>query len=415
MHIYSHHKNKILHVDADSFFASCERAQNHLYEKKPVCVVAGSRGIILAATYDAKKLGIKTAMARFEAEKLLPPHKAFYIPSNFSLYARFSSRMFDYFRCVTPQVEERSVDEGFLDIGGMRRVYRTSYKGIAEMIQRDVKQQLGLPVSVGIAPTKTLAKIASKKAKPFGVCEVPKLAIHTFLEQCTLEDVPGLGPNSVALLRKFNIHTVLDFVACKQESIRRLLHKPGVILHQELQGKPAMVVETENPLPKSVSRIRSFSPTAHVGMMRMELVHHLFICCSKLRRKGLRARKVFVYIRDNNFKTHGFEYEDIQAHSSSMRFATGALDRFTTMVTGKTARAVGLVFTHLEKDNTTQLSFFEENSFINKQETLFQAVDKLNNKHGRYMVRPALLQGDNYRKARKTEPFLDLINLGTVT
>ncbi len=382
--------NTILHVDADSFFAAVEVAQNPQLRGLPVCVLAANAPCILAATYEAKRLGVHTAMSLYEAKKILPQN-AVYIHAHFSLYAQYSARMFRILRDFSPAVEEYSIDEAFVDLAGLRRLYKKPYAEIARDIAARVERELGIPVSIGVAPTRTLAKIASKKNKPRGLCEVPRKGVVEFLKTVQASDVPGLGPNSIALLRKYNVYTALDFVSLHEQKVRTLLAKPGVILWKELQGDAVTQVRSEPEDPKSLSRIRSFSSTSDFVFMKQHLIHHLAICTYKLRRLQMGARKVYVYIRDTNYNIVGAEWQESRAHASALRFLSSTLPLFENVAIGKTARSVGVVFSGLEKSSNYQLSLFSEDNQIAKQEHLLAASDKINLKYGAFTVRPAEL------------------------
>jgi len=383
-------RNTILHVDADSFFAAVEVAQNPQLRGKAVCVLAANAPCILAATYEAKRLGVHTAMPLHEAKKLLPAD-AKYIPARFTLYAQYSARMFRILRDFSPAVEEYSIDEAFVDLAGLKRLYKKSYAEIAKDIARRVERELGLPVSIGVACTRTLAKIASKKDKPRGLCEVPRKGLEEFLKSIKASDVPGLGYNSIALLAKYGVQSGFDFASMHEEVVRKLLAKPGVTLWKELRGEAVTQVVSETEAPKSLSRIRSFPLTDDFGFLKQHLIYHLAICTYKLRRMHMGARRVYVYIRDRNYNIVGAEWEDVRGHASALRFLSATLPLFKAAAEGKTARSVGVVFSALTQGSNYQLSLFAEDNQITKQENLLIASDKINIKYGAFTVRPAEL------------------------
>lgn len=389
--------NTILHVDADSFFASVEVAQNPQLRGKPVCVLAANAACVLAATYEAKRLGVHTAMPLHEAKKLLPPD-AVYISARFTLYAQYSSRMFRILRDFSPAVEEYSIDEAFVDLAGLRRLYKKPYAETARDIAKRIELELGIPVSIGVASTRTLAKIASKKNKPRGLCEVPRKGLEEFLKTIKASDVPGLGRNSIALLDKYRVTTAYDFAIMNEEVVRKLLAKPGWILWKELRGDAVTKVISETEAPKSISRIRSFAPTDDLAFMKQHLIYHLAICTYKLRRMHMGAKRLYVYIRDRNYNIIGAEWEDMRAHASALRFLSATLPLFEQAAKGKVARSVGVVFSSLTQSSNFQLSLFAEENQIIKQEHLLSAGDKINVKYGAFTVRPAgLLPVDDTR------------------
>ena len=185
----------ILHVDADAFFASCEQAVHPELRGKPV-ITGKERGIVAAASYEAKARGVERGMRLFEVKKVCPD--AVILPSDYETYSLFSVRMFDILRRFTPDVEEYSIDEAFADLTGLRRTFHGSYGVIAGQIQETMGKELGFTVSIGVSLSKVLAKIASKWKKPHGLTLIPGMDIHLYLQKLPIEKVWGIGPNTSA-------------------------------------------------------------------------------------------------------------------------------------------------------------------------------------------------------------------------
>ena len=160
----------ILHLDADAFFASCEQAMHPELKGKPV-ITGKERGIVAAASYEAKARGVKRGMRLSEVKKVCPD--AVLLPSDYETYSLFSLRMFEIIRRFSPDVEEYSIDEAFVDMTGLRRSFHGSYGIIAEKMQKSVEKELGITVSVGVSLSKVLAKIGSKHNKPNGLTLIP--------------------------------------------------------------------------------------------------------------------------------------------------------------------------------------------------------------------------------------------------
>ena len=210
----------ILHIDADAFFASCEQAVNPKLKGKPV-ITGKERGIVAAASYEAKARGVQRGMRLFEVKKVCPD--AVILPSDYETYSLFSVRMFEILRRFSPDVEEYSIDEAFVDLTGLRRSFHGPYGMIAKKMQEAVENELGITVSVGVSLTKVLAKIASKYRKPHGLVLIPGREIHIYLESLSVEKVWGIGPNTSAFLRKFGITTALEFARKGEEFVIRHL------------------------------------------------------------------------------------------------------------------------------------------------------------------------------------------------
>jgi len=224
----------ILHVDADAFFTSVEEALNPELKGKPL-VTGKERGIIACASYAAKRMGIARGLSLADARAICP--RLIVLPSDYESYSLYSKRMFNIMRTYSPLVEEYSVDEAFVDITGMRRIYRCSYEDIARRLQQEIQNELGLTVSVGLSLSKSLAKLCSKFRKPNGFTGVPGRYIHILLERTPLNKVWGFGPNSVSLLEKYGLRNALDYVRRPMAWADKLLHKPGREIWLELRGE----------------------------------------------------------------------------------------------------------------------------------------------------------------------------------
>jgi DNA polymerase-4 len=194
----------ILHADLDSFYASVEQRDDPTLRDRPV-IVGG--GVVLAASYEAKAYGVRTAMGGAQARRLCPD--AVVVPPRMTAYSRASDDVFEVFRGCTPIVEAMSVDEAFLDVGGLGRVSGTPVE-IAARLRADVRHQVGLPITVGIARTKFLAKVASQEAKPDGLLLVPPGQELTFLHPLPVRRLWGVGAKTADRLHAHGIEIVAD-------------------------------------------------------------------------------------------------------------------------------------------------------------------------------------------------------------
>ena len=188
----------IAHLDADAFFASCEQAVRPELRGRPV-ITGKERGIVAAASYEAKARGVKRGMRLFEAKKVCPG--VVLMPSDYETYSLFSMRMFEIIRRFSPDIEEYSIDEAFIDLTGLRRKFHGPYGEIARQMQETVHRELGITVSVGVSLTKVLAKIASKHNKPRGLTLIPGREIHSYLKDLPVGKLWGIGANTEAYAR----------------------------------------------------------------------------------------------------------------------------------------------------------------------------------------------------------------------
>ncbi|WP_422739886.1 DNA polymerase IV [Micromonospora sp. WMMD729] len=211
------HGAHILHADLDAFYASVEQRDDPRLRGRPV-IVGG--GVVLAASYEAKARGVRSAMGGQQARRLCPD--AIVVPPRMSAYTQASRAVFEIFRQTTPLVEGLSIDEAFLDVGGLRRLVGTP-ADIAQRLRREVRDRVGLPITVGVARTKFLAKVASAVAKPDGLLVVAPDAELAFLHPLPVERLWGVGPVSAAKLRERRIRTVADVARLGEAALVSLL------------------------------------------------------------------------------------------------------------------------------------------------------------------------------------------------
>ncbi len=381
--------NAIAHVDADCFFASCELVRHPELIGSPICILSSQDACIVAKTYDAKAIGIKTGMPVWEAKKLMPD--ATYISADFRFYGLLSEKMFSILRRYSPDIEVYSIDEGFLDLNGTRALWRKNYKGIAHDIRRAVHREVGITVSVGVSVTRTLAKMASEYNKPNGVTIVPHQMIMQFLQRTALSDITGIARNRAALLQKARIHTPLHFVNSEIETIQRLLGKSGADLWHELQGRSVMGLELHAPLPKSMARTASMGEvttdrktiishlTRHTTRLATELVtQHLLTrrltVSLKLKASNSISAKIdFEYPTNNYFRlSHAVQKMMADLYQPHMQY-----------------RACGVIAENITRINQSPPDLFGHMKNDTKQAELLLTVDSVNKKYGRDTLKMA--------------------------
>ncbi len=376
----------ILHVDGDAFFTSVEQALHPALRGRPL-VTGKERGIIACASYEAKALGIKRGVALHEAVRMCPGLVV--LPSDYESYSLYSKRMFDIFRRFSPTVEEYSIDEGFADLTGLRRVHHASYEEIARRVKDAVQAELGLTVSAGLSLSKGLAKLCSKFRKPDGFTAVKGPHIHLLLARTPLDAVWGFGPNTVALLQKHGLRIALDFVQHPEPWVTRLLGKPGRDIWHELRGE---AVHPVNPEEKqtyaTVSKCKTFTaPSADREFVRAKLLRNLESACIKLRRHRLRARVLVAALRRRDFAQQGLEARLSRATASPQEMAPLAADLFDRLFEdGAEYRATMVVLAGLEQDGEEQFDLFEDRVRIDNLTRASLAIDEVNRRFGKHKV-----------------------------
>lgn len=293
----------ILHIDMDAFFCSVERVLDPTLEGKPVIVGGdpGTRGVVSAASYEAREFGVHSAMPLARAGRLCPG--AVFLPVNFHAYLRYSRLVRDILDEFTPMVEPAGIDEAYLDLTGCRLALGEPVV-VAQEIRRRIKDELGLPSSAGLSTAKVVSKVASGLAKPDGFLEVPPGGELEFLAPLPVEKIPGVGPVCRGTLSDMGICTVGDLTLLPVEALQSILGSWGRILHQHARGIDRRRVEKERTM-KSVSRETTYdTDTIDYPLVRSTLLLLSEKCCRALRRERLATTRVAVKLRHSDFNTY---------------------------------------------------------------------------------------------------------------
>lgn len=291
-------KRDILHIDADAFFASVEQILNPRLKGKPVLVGSdsGNKGIVSAASYEARAFGVHSAMPMYLARKKCP--KAIVVTGNFEAYREFSEKMYEIFYRYTPEIEMASIDEAYLDITGYPENFGETAEIFAKMILLEVNKKLGLSVSGGLASGKTVAKVASSTNKPHKLTIVPYGKEANFLAPLELRSLPGIGPSTLDVLEKCDFHTIGDVAKLDVDDVVEKFGIQGIPLWKRANGIDNSEVISTESLPKSISKEHTFYKAP---LNESEAINHLKELAtkvfSKLRSNELKAKTIFIKIR----------------------------------------------------------------------------------------------------------------------
>ncbi|HEY8241154.1 MAG TPA: DNA polymerase IV [Kiritimatiellia bacterium] len=396
----------VVHLDGDAFFTSIEQAVHSELRGRPV-VTGKERGIIACASYEAKKLGVKRGIRLQDAEKMCPGLVV--LPSDYETYSLYSKRMFNIMRRFTPMVEESSIDEGFAEITGVRRLFHTSYEEIAKTIKDTIHAELDITVSVGLSLTKGLAKMASKFRKPDGFTGVSGNNIHLFLQRHGLDDVWGFGPNTTKLLEKQGLKTAYDFAARPEKWAENLLGKIGREIWNELRGNVVYPVNTEEKSTyATISKCKTFTaPSADRDFVYAKLVRNVESAFIKLRRYKLKARLVIVALRRRDFSQVAMEAK-LNRHTSSTQEVLPVIkDLFDRLfIDGTEYRTTVVLFGNIEEDRSDQFELFEDRLRIDKMSAVSRAIDEINERFGKHKVclGPSLYLDRGKKNSRDVPP-----------
>lgn len=349
----------ILHMDGDAFFAAVMQSIYPSLRGKPV-IIGRERGLATAFSYEAKNRGVKRGMLTHEIKKICPD--AVFVDSDFEAFGLFSRKLFDIARNFSPIVEEYSIDEGFLDIKGMRRPLALGYVDIGATLQEEVRTKLGISISVGVSLTKSLAKLASSKKKPGGLVIVPGQKIADFLADIPIGSVWGIGENTGAYLKKVGIPTALDF-ASQPESffLKGTLAKPYVEIWHELRGTKIYEINPqEKDSYKSISRTQTFSPaTNDEHILLSKLMHHVEQAFEKARSLQYVVGKVYVFLKTQKFTYHSTEITLVEKTSYPLLIRDELIEAFHRIYKkGVLYRATGCAISDLQDQTTVQQGLF---------------------------------------------------------
>jgi DNA polymerase-4 len=291
----------VLHVDMDAFFTSVEQLDHPEWRGLPV-VVGGSpeaRGVIAAASYEARRYGVRSAMPSARAAQLLPP-EAIWARGHFERYGEMSAKVFSIFESHSPEVQGASIDEAYLDVTPVGDAPHPI--AVARAIQTAV-DELGLTCSIGVAANKTVAKIASDRDKPHGITVILPGTEAAFLAPLPVRAMPGVGPATASRLVYLGLRTLGDLAALDDETARQVMGSHGPALVRRAAGEDPRPVREREPV-KSVSNERTFAADlrdkSEVRDVVSGLAEHV---AGRLRRKGLKGRTIHLKLRFGDFST----------------------------------------------------------------------------------------------------------------
>ncbi|MET8907000.1 DNA polymerase IV [Micromonospora sp. NPDC004551] len=292
----------ILHVDMDAFFASVEVRRRPELRGQPVVVGGiGPRGVVSSASYEARRFGVRSAMPTARARALCP--HAVYLPPDFTQYSAASRAVMRIFRDVTPLVEPLSLDEAFLDVAGARRLFGTPTE-IARLIRRRVAEEQELTCSVGVAPSKFVAKLGSTRAKPDGLLVVPAARVLDFLHPLPVSALWGVGERSAEALQRLGLRTVRDLAEAPPGLLRRAVGEASAAhLHELAWGRDPRRVSPEH-VEKSIGAEVTFdTDVSDPAEIRRALLALAEKAGARLRAAGQVGRTVSLKVRLADFRT----------------------------------------------------------------------------------------------------------------
>lgn len=392
----------ILHVDMDAFFVEVELLDRPELRGKPV-VVGGSsgRGVVSSASYEARAMGVRSAMPIGRALQLCPQLEM--LPGHMHKYRAASNVVMEVFREITPLVEPLSIDEAFLDVSGATRLFGSPTE-IARMIRARVLERTGLPCSVGVAATKFVAKLASGKSKPNGLLVIPEQDTVAFLHQLPVGAMWGVGEATEKRLAGRGIHTVFELAHTPVPVLERVVGKANAGRLSELAwGRDTRSVHTER-VEKSVSHEQTFfeEVTSHAELER-EVRAQADAVGTRLRKAGLVAGTVALKLRWSSFETITRQTRLTRATNTGLtifKAASELLDEAHRE--GQAVRLIGVRADHLAEGGEGMALTLWDEHHSDEWDTAERTIDEATTKFGSEALRPASLLGRRERRDRGT-------------
>jgi DNA polymerase V len=403
--------NAIALVDCNNFYASCERVFDASVKRKPVVVLSNNDGCVIARSEEAKQIGVTMGAPLFKIESLLSEFDAEIFSSNYALYGDMSGRVMSLLENFTPDVEIYSIDEAFMSL----EPRRNSLDNLAHSIREKMYKWTGIPVSVGIAETKVLAKIANRRAKKGELKEKGVLNLYRsdktepILKETNVEDVWGIGYRSALKLKANDILTAWQLREMDNRFVRRLLTVTGARIALELRGVKCLPFELVQTKKHSITCSRSFGQTiTNYELIKEAVLYFLTRACEKMRKHNLAANAVTIFIGTDRFRPAPEPYSNTATYSSTyptdsnqeiQEWAIKTLERIFKR--GYEYRKAGIILSGLvPKDSLTKRMF--DDARFEKQHKLMRAVDELNGKFGKDTVRFGCVKTEGNWKMKQT-------------
>lgn len=388
-------------VDCNNFYVSCERVFQPQWQGKPVVVLSNNDGCIISRSDEAKAMGIPMGAPEFKVREQLKADNVKVFSSNYSLYGDLSDRVFGILRTFTPNVEEYSIDEAFLDFYG---VSIEDYHAYGTAMKKRIMKWLSIPVCVGIAPTKTLAKAANRIARKY-----PDRTLGTYvidseekrikaLKWLKIEDVWGIGYRTVKKLKARNVLTAYDFVQPHMEQwIQNEMGVVGKRIKCELEGTPTLGSGEVPEKKKSIATTRSFpKQLTDYDLIRERVSTFATVTAEKLRKQNSLCHTIIVMLVADKHSINNPKYYYSRsvtlpyATASALTISNAAVELLKNMLENTDTikfKKAGVVVTELIPDNAKQFNLFNDED--PRHQALMKAMDKVNTKHGGRKIRLA--------------------------
>lgn len=376
----------ILHMDGDAFFVAVEVSKNPSLKGLPV-VTGQERGIVSALSYEAKALGVTRGMPIYTLRKKFP--EVIVMSGDYISYMRYSKAMFAIVRRYADDVEEYSIDECFAELTGLDKPLKMTYLEIAEKIKKEVNEELGVSVTIGLAPTKVLAKVASKWVKPNGLTVISRETAPEFLLKFPIEKIWGIGPSTVEALKKRGVETAGDFIDKPISWVNENFSINYEVIWKELNGISVMKLNPElKVLYSSIQKSRTFHPaTSDTTFLLAQLSKHTEEACKKARQYGLTAKKFSFLLRAQDLRYTVCSITLPVPTNAPETILHHIREKFGDVYTrGVLYRTTGITLQNLVVEVAHQATLFDTTTKTDKFEAIHKQIDLLEHKLGKHVV-----------------------------
>lgn len=380
----------IILVDCNNFYVSCERVFTPALNGRPVVVLSNNDGCVVSRSQEAKALGIKMGAPAFKYKDFFRKHGVIVLSSNYSLYADMSGRVMETLSAFTPDIEFYSIDEAFLEFHG-----GIPLSGLGKKIRETVYRWTGIPVSVGIAETKVLAKAANETAKKdprlggvFDISALQPEEADAVLAEFPVEDIWGIGPRYTIYLKKHGINTALQLKNSDPRWARKHMTVVGERLVRELNGIPCLDIELVPSAKKEIACTRSFGKkVTSIEEIKEAVSEYATRAATKLRCQDSVCSGVYAFLMTSHYdkdRYYNGAYRALPAPTAEtaviIKNARGIID--SAYSEGKRYAKAGVILSEISGRSNLQLDLFEPGYYNSKKEKLMAAVDRLNRKWG---------------------------------
>lgn len=387
-------------VDCDSFFVSCEQKRNTNLKGQPVCVLSNNDGCVISRSKEAKKMGIKMGEPFFMAKKDHP--KAIYITADHEYYKEVSNHVMSILKNFSPFVQIYSIDEAFIDLTGLTRLYKRNYYKLAKHLRSKILEEVDISVSIGVSSTKTLSKLASDKAKNIsdGIYLIGKQKIKKELRHTNIEEIWGIGRRLTKNLKRHGVLTAEELVEKTDKWLDSKIGIHGIEMRHELLGEMVSTVTNEVKAPKSIQNTRAFGMfTNDFNFIKNELNKHIHTSCRKLRKYETKCLQIGVMLRTKDFRVFYTKQDLITPTDFELEISNLAINLLKEIYNPNILyRSTGVILDKIGEQGTEQLSLYSDNTIETKKKNLAKCFDKLESKFGKNIVQTGFTIRNNNPK-----------------